>query len=308
MKSIKVISPSSVANLSCGFDILGICLDHTGDEMIFRESKIPGLRITKISGANLSKSVNQNVAGIAAKSYLKNYPSDFGIEIEIIKKVAVGSGLGSSASSAVGAVFGINYLLQNKVSKIDLVKYAVDGEAFASGEAHADNVAPAMLGGFTFIRDIKKFDILKLPFPKDLFVTILHPSIEIKTSVSREALNKKVSMKKVVKQTANLGGLISGLYKCDYELISRCLVDEIIEEVRAPQIPFFHTLKESALENGSLGFGISGSGPSVFSISRGKETALKVKESFEKIFTGKPFNFNTFISKINNHGVKVIQE
>ena len=308
MKSIKVMSPSSVANLSCGYDILGICLDHVGDEMIITKTNSPGLCITNIKGAKLSYSVDKNVAGIAAKSYLSKNPSEFGFEIEIIKKVAVGSGLGSSASSAVAAVYGIDYLLERNSKKINLIKHAVDGEQFASGEAHADNIAPTMFGGLTLVRDLKTLDILNLPFPKDLFITILHPEIELKTSILRNVLNKKISIKKVVKQTANLGGLISGLYSNDYQLISRCLVDEIVEERRASSIPGFYSLKESAIQNGALGCGISGSGPSIFSISKGKKTASSVKKGFEKVYSQKNISFKTFISKINYEGVKVFEQ
>ena len=308
MKSIKVMSPSSVANLSCGYDILGICLDHVGDEMIITKTNSPGLSITNIKGAKLSYSVDKNVAGIAAKSYLSKNPSKFGFEIEIIKKVAVGSGLGSSASSAVAAVYGIDYLLERNSKKINLIKHAVDGEQFASGEAHADNIAPTMFGGLTLVRDLKTLDILNLPFPKDLFITILHPEIELKTSILRNVLNKKISIKKVVKQTANLGGLISGLYSNDYQLISRCLVDEIVEERRASSIPGFYSLKESAIQNGALGCGISGSGPSIFSISKGKKTASSVKKGFEKVYSQKNISFKTFISKINYEGVKVFEQ
>ena len=307
MESIKVVSPSSVANVSCGFDILGICLDYTGDEMIIKKSKVPGVRILKISGADLSTRIEKNVAGIAAKSYLKKYPSKFGFEIEIIKKVSVGSGLGSSASSAVAAVYGINYLLKKNLKKIDLINHAVEGEAYASGQAHADNIAPTMFGGFTLVRDLSSLDILKLPYPNDLFITIIHPGIEIKTSKSREITNKKIPMNKVIKQTANLGGLICGLYSNNYELISRCLFDEIVEEHRAAFIPSYYLLKESAIENGALGCGITGSGPSVYSISKGKEIALKVKKGFEEIFSKNKIKFKTFISKINNQGVKVIE-
>ena len=302
------MSPSSVANLSCGYDILGICLDHVGDEMIITKTNSPGLCITNIKGAKLSYSVDKNVAGIAAKSYLSKNPSKFGFEIEIIKKVAVGSGLGSSASSAVAAVYGIDYLLERNSKKINLIKHAVDGEQFASGEAHADNIAPTMFGGLTLVRDLNTLDILNLPFPKDLFITILHPEIELKTSILRNVLNKKISIKKVVKQTANLGGLISGLYSNDYQLISRCLVDEIVEERRASSIPGFYSLKESAIQNGALGCGISGSGPSIFSISKGKKTASSVKKGFEKVYSQKNISFKTFISKINYEGVKVFEQ
>jgi len=241
MNSIKIFSPSTVANVSCGFDVLGLCLETVGDEMIIKKSEKPGLRITKIEGENLPLSIEKNVAGVAAKSYLYKYPTEIGIEIEIFKKIKAGSGIGSSAASAVGAVYGINELLERTIKRIDLIPYALEGEKLASGQAHADNIAPAMLGGFTLVRDLNSFDIIKLPYPLDLVVTIIHPKIEIKTAHARTILKKQVPLKNVIKQTANIAGLISGLYLEDYDLISRCLNDEIIEKERSLLIPGYNS-------------------------------------------------------------------
>ena len=306
MDSIKIFSPSSVANLSCGFDVLGLCLETVGDEMIIRKAKTPGLRIIKIDGENLPLAIEENVAGIAAKSYLNKYPTEFGIEIEIYKKVKAGSGIGSSAASAVGAVYGINELLERRHEKIDLIVHAVDGEKLASGEAHADNIAPAMLGGLTLVRDLKSLDIIKLPSPSDLVITIIHPKIELKTSHSRAILKKEVPFKSMVKQTANIAGLISGLYTNDYGLISRSLKDEIVEKERSVLIPEYKTLKNSALEIGAIGCGISGSGPSVFAISRGMSLAKEVANQFKDIISKLGIDSDIYVSKINPNGVQKI--
>ncbi|MFQ3351048.1 MAG: homoserine kinase [Candidatus Marivariicella framensis] len=304
MDSIKIFSPSSVANLSCGFDVLGLCLDTIGDEMIIKKSKKPGVRIIKIEGENLPLSIEKNVAGVAAKSYLNKFPTEIGIEIEIYKKIKAGSGIGSSAASAVGAVFGINELLERDIKKIDLIPFALEGEKLASGEAHADNIAPAMLGGFTLIRDLKSLDIIKLPSPSELVVTIIHPKIELKTSHARAILKTQVPLKNVVKQTANIAGLISGLYSNDYNLISRSLNDEIVEKERSLLIPKYYSLKNSALEAGALGCGISGSGPSIFALSRGYIIAKEVANSFKNIISKLNIDFDIYISKINSKGVR----
>ena len=304
MDSIKIFSPLSVANLSCGFDVLGLCLDTIGDEMIIKKSKKPGIRIIKIEGENLPLSIEKNVAGVAAKSYLNKFPTEIGIEIEIYKKIKAGSGIGSSAASAVGAVFGINELLERNIKKVDLIPFALEGEKLASGEAHADNIAPAMLGGFTLIRDLKSLDIIKLPSPSELVVTIIHPKIELKTSHARAILKTQVPLKNVVKQTANIAGLISGLYSNDYNLISRSLNDEIVEKERSLLIPKYYSLKNSALEAGALGCGISGSGPSIFALSRGYIIAKEVANSFKNIISKLNIDFDIYISKINSKGVR----
>ena len=306
MDSIKIFSPATVANVSCGFDVLGICLDVVGDEIIINKSNKPGLRITNIEGEDLPFSIDKNVAGVAAKSYLKKYPSKTGIEIEIYKRIKAGSGIGSSAASAVGTVFGIDKLLKRNSKKIDLINYALDGEKLASGESHADNIAPAMLGGFTLVRDLNSLDIIKLAVPSELVVTIIHPKIELKTSHARSILRKQVPLKKVVKQTANIAGLISGLYLNDYSLISRSLNDEIIERERSLLIPEYYSLKNAAIDSGALGCGISGSGPSIYALSKGNKIANEIASSFKSVINKLGIDYDIYISKINQNGVKSI--
>ena len=234
------------------------------------------------------------------------YPTDIGIEIEINKKIKSGSGIGSSAASAVGAVFGINELLERKLKKIDLISHAINGEKIASGEAHADNIAPALFGGLSLIRDVKTLDIIRLPVPSELTVTIIHPKLVINTSHAREALSKQVPLKNMIKQTANIAGLISGLFLEDYDLISRSLNDEIIEKDRSLLIPEYFKLKSATLESGALGCGISGSGPSVYALSRSKITAESIAAGFKSVILKTGLDFDIYISKINLDGVKKI--
>lgn len=307
MESIKVFCPATVANLSCGFDVLGLCLDAVGDEMIIHKSPIKGIRITKITGAELPLEIDKNVAGVAAQALLKEVNTDFGFEIEIHKKIKAGSGIGSSAASAAGAVYGINELLGRPFSRKELVYFAMKGEALASGSEHADNVAPALLGGFTLIRGYKPLDVIRIESPPDLYLTVVHPQIELKTSEMRAVLTPEVSLKSAITQWGNLGGFISGLYTNDYDLISRSLQDEIVEPLRSKFIPNFDSVKKKALETGSLGVGISGSGPSIFTLNKGLEDAKKVAKVIEKIFSETKIPFEIHTSEINSEGIRIIQ-
>jgi|TARA_Y100000996_G_scaffold44659_1_gene30868 homoserine kinase len=306
MNEVKIFCPASVANVSCGFDILGFCLDKIGDEMIIRKTSNPGINITKIVGENLPYESKKNVAGVSGISLLNEFSTDFGFEIEIYKGIKSGSGIGSSAASSAGAVFGINELLGKPFSRKELIKFAMKGEELASGSIHADNVAPVLLGGFTLVRDINSLDIISLPFPKNLFASIIHPEIELKTSDSRSVLKQKVPLKKAIQQSANIASLISGLYTEDYKLISRSLIDVLVEPYRSDLIPAFNDLKKTSSNNGSLGTGISGSGPSVFALSKGEKTAKSVTSEMGKVLVPLNLKFHSYTSKINSTGIKLI--
>lgn len=306
MNEIKIFCPATIANLSCGFDVLGTCLENVGDEMIIKKSNEKGIRITKIVGADLPLETEKNVAGVAALALLNAVDTDFGFDIEIYKKIKAGSGIGSSSASAAGAVFGINELLGKPFTRKELVAFAMKGEALASGSEHADNVAPCILGGFTVVRSSTPLDIIKIESPKDLYATVIHPQIELKTSEMRAVLQPMVSLKSAITQWGNVGGLIAGLYTSDYELIGRSLHDEIVEPLRGKFIPKFDLVKQAALKNGALGSGISGSGPSIFALSKGKETADKIAIAMREIYNETGIPFEIHVSKINDEGVIVI--
>ena len=306
MKEIKIFTPATVANISCGFDILGLCLDTVGDEMIVREVPEKGIRLTKITGQELPLETHKNVAGVAGLALLEQVDASVGYEIEIYKKIKPGSGIGSSAASAAGAVFAINELLGKPFSKQELIYFAMQGEKLASGTEHADNVSPVILGGFTLVRSYQPLDILKIKSPNDLYATIIHPQIEVKTSDSRAVLKNQVSLKKMVTQMGNFGGLISGLYTSDYDLIGRSLHDEIIEPNRLVLIPEFNKIKKGVIQAGALGAGISGSGPSIFALSKGKETANIVGETMAEIYNTTDIDYDIHVSKINQQGIKIL--
>ena len=306
MNKIKIFCPASVANVSCGFDVLGFCLDPIGDEMIIRKTAEKGIRITKIEGQDLPLEAHNNVAGVAGLALLEAHPSAFGFEIEIIKGIKAGSGIGSSAASSAGAVFGINELLGRPFTRGELIQFAMKGEELASGTPHADNVAPVLLGGFTLVRCSKEPDVIGLPSPSELYATVLHPKIELKTSDARAVLKKNIMLEKAIQQWGNLAALVSGLYTNDYDLIGRSLVDVVIEPHRSALIPGFPGLKKAATDSGALGSGISGSGPSMFALSRGEAAAIRVGESMRQAFLKYNIEFELHISKINPKGIHII--
>lgn len=303
---IKIFSPATIANISCGFDVLGLALDAVGDEMIIRKTTEKGIIITKLTGQDLPTETLQNVAGVAGLALLAESDYNGGFEIEIHKKIKAGSGIGSSAASSAGAVWAMNSLLDQPFSSLDLVKFAMEGERLASGVAHADNVAPALFGGFTLVRSYQPLDIIKIPTPSALYATIIHPQIEVKTSDSRRILKTTISLEDGIKQWGNVGGLIAGLYTDDYELIGRSLIDHIVEPIRSILIPGFDKVKQNALEAGALGCGISGSGPSIFALSKGMENAKLVADAMKNVYQKIGVDYDIHVSKINTEGIKIL--
>ena len=306
MNGVRLFSPATISNLSCGFDVLGLCLETIGDYMEIIKSKKKGIYITSIIGEKIPYDVKKNVAGVASEALIDSLKPDFGFEIKIDKKIKPGSGIGSSAASSVGAVVGINHLLGNPFKLKELIPYALEGEKLACGSKHADNVAPAILGGITLVRSTKPIDIIKLPIPKNLKAVIIHPKIEIKTADARKLLDQSIPLVKASQYWANLGAFVSSLYENNFKLMKKSIVDDIIEPKRSQLIPMFDSLKQIANDNDSIGCGISGSGPSVFSLANGLKTAKIINNSFKKIYEETGIPFKTYISDINKSGVKIL--
>ena len=302
---IKVFAPASVANVAAGFDILGFALERPGDEIIVRLSETPGFRITQITGAKgkLPMEPEKNTAGFAALKLLEYLgETGRGIEMEIHKKMPFGSGLGSSAASAAGAVVAVNELLGRPLEKRSLLPFAVLGEQIADGAYHADNVAPSLIGGMVLIRSNKDLDVHRLPVPKGLYAAVVHPQVEILTKDARNVLSDAVSLQQCIEQNGNLGGLIVGLYNSDLELIGRSLNDVIIEPQRARLIPHFYEVKAAALDAGALGCSISGAGPSIFALCANSLVAETAGKAMSKVFTEAKIGNQAFISAINQEG------
>ena len=306
MDSIKIFCPATIANISCGFDVLGVALDSVGDEMVIRKVQEKGIRIVKLEGQDLPMETLKNVAGVAGLAFLSESGYHGGFELEIYKKIKAGSGIGSSAASSAGAVWGMNQLLGKPFSTLKLVKFAMEGERLASGVAHADNVAPALFGGFTLVRSYEPLDIIPINSPSELYATVIHPQIEVKTSDSRKILKTNISLKDGIKQWGNVGGLIAGRYTEDYDLIGRSLVDHIVEPIRSILIPGFNEVKSKSLDAGALGCGISGSGPSIFAFSKGAEIAQKVAQAMRSVYQHIGIDYDIHVSKINIDGIREV--
>ena len=304
MKEITVFAPATVANVVCGFDCLGFALNDPCDEMTLRLTDEKTVRITHQDDFNLPTEPEKNIAGVALLAVLEAIDENIGFEIEITKNIKPGSGIGSSSASAVGAVVAANKLLGDRFSRLQLAEFAMKGEQVASQGRHADNVAPCLFGGFTLVRSVDPLDIVALEFPP-LFVTVIHPQIEIKTSEARKILPTEISLKSAIQAWSNVGALVAALSKGDCELIARSLEDFIVEPIRKKLIPHFDALKSESLKSGAIGGGISGSGPSVFMLSETLETAQNVEKAMREIYETTEIDFNIYVSKINSDGVKI---
>lgn len=310
---IKIKAPATVANMVCGFDILGFAVNNPYDEMemrwMTRANNEPSIVIINVDDYQLPTDPEKNVAGAALLALLEEYEEKAGaikikFEVKINKLIKPGSGVGSSAASSAGAVVGANYLLGTIFSKDDLVRFAMNGEKLASGVKHADNIAPCIFGGVTLVRSIFPLEVVALPSPQ-LHVTIVHPQIEVRTSDARSILKQQVLLKDAIKQWGNIAGLVAGLMQSDYDLIGRSLEDVIIEPVRSILIPGFDDLKKACKQAGALGGGISGSGPSIFMLSKTKEIALAVEKEMIQLYDGIGLPHHTYVTTINQAGVEV---
>lgn len=307
MKKVKLKVPATVANLVCGFDILGMAVHDPYDEMEFRLLETPDIIIKHTDSFRLPEEPSKNVAGIVLLKIQEHFNLKNGFEVIIHKHIKPGSGLGSSAASAAGAAFGANVLLGNKLSKEEMVYFAMFGEELASGVRHADNIAPCIYGGITLVKSTEPIDIIPLNSP-DLFVTAVHPQVEVKTSDARQILKKNITLKSAVEQWGNIAGLVAGIQKNDFSLIGRSLNDVIIEPIRSILIPKFDEIKAKSLQLGALGGGISGSGPSVFMLSEQKETADKIAQMMQSVYDEIEIESFVYVSKINPTGIQIVEE
>lgn len=306
-RSITIKSPATIANLVCGFDIIGLALEEPYDLMTLSSTKEPGLRIKHVDPYMLPTKPEENVAGAALLSLMENMNDKFGFELTIDKRIKPGSGLGSSAASAAGAVFAANKLLNDQFTNDELIQFAMNGEKVASGVKHADNITPCLLGGVTLIRSIHPLDVVSISAP-ELFITVVHPQIEVKTSDARQILKEEVTLKKAIRQWGNIAGLVAGLMKSDYELIGRSLEDVIIEPVRSILIPAFDEIKNKCLESGAMGGGISGSGPSIFMLHQNLHTAQKSEIVMKEIYGRIGIEHKTYVTKLNHVGINTINQ
>jgi homoserine kinase len=307
--SIKVFAPATVANVVCGFDVLGFAVNEPGDEVIMRIVDKPGITISKITGddGRLPLDPAKNTVSVSVQHYLQSIGrTDIGLDIELHKKMPIGSGLGSSSASTVAGLFAAKTLLGDETDPIKLLPFARKGEEMACGHGHADNVAPALLGGFILIRSYDPLDIVKLPHPKELYCAIVFPDVDVPTREARQIIRNKIQMKDAVTQWGNIAGLVSGLFMNDIDLIGRSMKDILVEPVRSMLIPDFYKMREMAMEMGAVSFGISGSGPSVFAFTRDEHTAKQITIKLQQHLTDRQIGSNVYVSSINDKGPRVI--
>lgn len=308
MKTVRAFAPATVANVSCGFDVFGFAVDNPGDEVLITLTDSPGVVMRKIEGdgGRLPLEAEKNTASVAVLAFLKSIGKTQGVEIELKKNLPLGSGMGSSAASSVAALVGINHLLGEPFQKKDLLPFAMEAERIACGAAHADNVAPSLFGGFVLIRGYNPPDVVNIPTPPDLFCTLVHPQLELNTQDSRQVLRATIPLKDAVIQWGNIAGLVAGLMKSDFGLISRSLKDVIAEPVRSMLIPGFDAIKEAARAHGALGSGISGSGPTIFALSTDGQTAANVGKAIADEFRNFRLSSEVFVSRINPRGATIL--
>jgi homoserine kinase len=309
MKTVKAYAPATVANVSCGFDVFGFAVEEPGDEIQLTLTESSQVVIKQIvgDGGRLPLQAEKNTAGVAVLAFLKALNKTQGVEIVLNKNLPLGSGMGSSAASSVAALVGINHLMGEPFSRKELLPFAMEAERVACGSAHADNVAPSLLGGFVLVRGYDPLDVVSIPTPSNLYCTLVHPHLELKTEDSRQVLRHNISLKDAITQWGNIAGLVAGLMKPDYELISRSLHDVIAEPIRSLLIPGFDIMKAMAVKEGALGCGISGSGPTLFALSTDKALAGRIGAVIQQQFMKYELKSEIYVSRINDQGAKVIQ-
>lgn len=304
---VTAFAPATVANVVCGFDVFGFAVNAPGDTVYMRKSSKPGIHILAIhgDGGRLPLEADKNTAGVAVNSFLQQTSINTGIEMEIQKGLPLGSGMGSSAASSVAALVAINALTGKNLTKVELLPFAMEAERVACGSAHADNVAPALFGGFILVRGYSPLDVVEIPFPDYLHGVLVHPDFELKTRDARNLLRQSVPLYDAVRQWGNTAGMVAGLMKGDDGLISRSMVDYVAEPVRSLLIPCYSQVKAAALAQGAIGCGISGSGPTMFAICR-QDPSL-VGKAMQQVFSDTGLSSSVYCSKLNPVGATVIQ-
>lgn len=308
--AVHVFAPATVANMVCGFDILGFALEEPGDEVVMRRVDNQGVHLINVTGddGRLPREAEKNTVSASVIAFLRHIGrTDIGLEIELHKQMPIGSGLGSSSASTVAGLFAVNTLLGNPLSRRELLPFAVQGEELACGHGHADNVAPALFGGITLIRGYDPLDVVMLPAPPELYASVVFPHVDVPTRDARQMIRAKVPLKDAVTQWGNIAGLVAGLFTSDFDLIGRSMHDVLIEPTRAILIPEFYEIRKLAMKAGALGFGISGSGPSVFAFAKTKAIAKHITEVIQAHLNNQGIDSNGYVSGINKEGPRAVR-
>lgn len=307
-EKVRAFAPATVANFVCGYDILGFAIDGIGDEVEVSFNGKEECEFTLHSDIpELQNIANEkNVSYAMVQLLLEKTGRHEGIHIHLWKNMPLNSGMGSSSASSVAALVAANQLLGSPLSKNELLPLAMEGERLACGNAHADNVAPCLLGGIVLVKSTNPLEVVSLPVPEDWYVAVLHPHVDVPTRLSRKILKEHILMKDAVVQFGNIAGLLAGIYEQNDELTARSMTDILVEPHRALLIPSFYEMKNVALHCGAIGFGISGSGPSVFALCRGKRMAEKVQQELKGVMEDKKLNFDSWVSGISVEGARCL--
>lgn len=304
-RSVTIHAPASVSNVGPGFDILGFALDGMGDKITLTKREDDQYVIESV-GADLPLDPEKNVATVGLRSLCDHLGYKGGFDIRIEKNFTPGSGLGSSASSAAGAVFAANVLLNGGLTKEELVPFALDGEVVASKNRHADNIAPCMLGGFVAVKSCDPFDAFSVDYPNDLKVLVVFPDVPIKTAEAREILPKSIDMATGIRQSANMAGLITGLMRSDYQLIRNAMHDHFAQPYRKQLIPHYDAISELAYQHGCAGFNISGSGPAMFGLFQTNTDTEALKAAIQDVYIKAGIGIKFHESGINHRGTEIL--
>lgn len=308
MKKVRVFAPASIANMGCGFDIIGFTLDEVGDILEMTMTEGDGITIENESGVPLPEDIHKNVVTPVISKFLDIMDRKAHIDVKIVRKIYPGSGIGSSAASCAAAAYGMNALFGYPLSDEELVECAMEGENLASGGYHADNAAPAIMGGIVLIRGYEPLDLIKLPVPGNFYCAVIHPNIVVSTKEAREILPKDVPLHDAVRQWGNVGGLVAGLYSGDINLVGRAMKDVVAEPYRKKFIPGFEDLREKLLATGALAMNIAGSGPSVFALADKFGIASRAGKIMKEHFDSRGIGYESFVVKVSNNGAKILSE
>ena len=306
MKRVRVFAPASIANLGCGFDIMGLALDEVGDILEMTLTEGDGITIRNDSGVPLPDDIEQNVVTPVIRKFFEMTGNKAHVDVVIQQKIYPGSGIGSSSASSAAAAFGMNALYGEPLSEEDVVVCAMEGENLASGGYHADNAAPAVMGGIVLIRGYEPLDVIKLPVPGNFYCSVIHPKLVVSTKEARSILPKQIPLHDAIAQWGNVGGLVAGLCTGDIALVGRAMKDAVAEPYRKAFIPGFDELREKILETGALAMNIAGSGPSVFALAKESHVAKRAGAVLEEHFKALGIGYECYVVKVSNKGTRMI--
>lgn len=309
-KECLAFAPGSIGNVACGFDVMGLALEGVGDHVLARRTQEPGIRISRITGdgGRLPTEAHMNTAGAAARAVLEMVGSEAGVELEVRKGLPLAAGMGGSATSAVAAVVAVDAIMEARLDPESLLRCALVGETVASGSPHADNAAPALVGGLVLTPAWEPLRMIPLEVPEELFSVHVHPHMEVETAKSRSLLGDTVPLEAAVAQWGNTAALVAALFREDWDLIGRSVADLVAEPLRAPGVPGFRAVKAAALEAGALASSLSGSGPSLFALCRGRPRAQAVGDAMVRAFLGEAdLEADLLISRGRAPGARIVE-